>query len=81
MSQAVARVFLFALRTGMRAGEICGLTWGRVHADHVSLPVTKTRPRLVPLEPRALRLVASMRGWAQSAYRYIEIIGRIHRIP
>ena len=50
MSQAVARVFLFALRTGMRAGEICGLTWDRVHADHVSLPVTKTRPRLVPLD-------------------------------
>ena len=63
MSQAVARVFLFALRTGMRAGEICDLTWDRVHADHVRLRVTKIRPRLVPLEPRALRLVASMRGW------------------
>lgn len=63
MSQAVARVFLFALRTGMRAGEICDLTWDRVHADHVSLRVTKTRPRPVPLEPRALRLVASMHGW------------------
>ena len=63
MSQAVARVFLFALRTGMRAGEICGLTWDRVHADHVRLPVTKTRPRLVPLEQRARRLVESMRGW------------------
>ena len=62
-AQAVARAFLLALRTGMRAGELCGLTWDRVHADHAELRVTKTRPRRVPLEPRARRLVETMRGW------------------
>jgi integrase len=61
--QAVARAFLLALRSGMRAGELCGLTWDRVHADYVELPVTKTTPRDVPLSPAARRVIESMRGW------------------
>jgi integrase len=62
-SQAVARAFLLALRTGMRAGEITKLTWDRVHDDYCVLPVTKTVPRDVPLEPKARRVVESMQGW------------------
>lgn len=63
VSQAVAVAFLLALRTGMRAGEICGLEWPRVHADHVVLPVTKTTPRSVPLSRQAVRTIDRMRGW------------------
>jgi integrase len=62
-SQAAARCFLLALRTGMRAGEICKLTWKNVAADYCILPVTKTKPRNVPLEPKAKRIIDSMAGW------------------
>lgn len=63
VSQAVAVCFLVALRTGMRAGELCGLTWDRVMADHCVLPVTKTVPRCVPLDDSAVRLIERMRGF------------------
>lgn len=61
--QAVASCML-ALRTGMRAGELCGLTWANVHDQHAHLPDTKSdRPRNVPLSTRALSILARMRGW------------------
>jgi integrase len=77
VSQAVAQAFLLALRTGMRAGEICGLTWPRVRADYVILlnlsqaeeeedgkGTTKTgKGRDVPLSPGAQRIIARMKGW------------------
>ena len=63
VSHAVAVAFLFALRTGMRAGEICGLTWDRVHDGYCRLPITKTVPRDVPLNAKAMRLLLQMRGW------------------
>lgn len=61
--QAVALCFLVALRTGMRAGELCGLTWDRVRDDYVILPITKTTPRNVPVEPRTRYLMERLRGW------------------
>jgi len=62
--QAVALCMLLALRTGMRAGELCGLTWERVFDRHVYLSQTKNgKPRDVPLSSRARRLLARMRGW------------------
>lgn len=63
ITQAVAVVFLLALRTGMRAGELCGLKWADIHTDFCSLHVTKTKPRAVPLPPKAMRLINQMRGF------------------
>ena len=60
---AVGICFLLALRTGMRAGELCGLAWSRVFGDHALLPVTKTKPRSVPLSRKAIRTIERMRGW------------------
>lgn len=64
MHQAVAVLFLVALRTGMRASELCNLTWDRVHPVFARLDDTKTDvPRDVPLTPKAKRLIEMMRGW------------------
>lgn len=65
VSQAVAVCFLLALETGMRAGELCGLTWDRVHGVYVQLTEqTKAgKPRQVPLTPAAQALIERMRGW------------------
>lgn len=63
VTQAVAVAFLVALRSGMRAGELCGLEWTRVHASWCVLTKTKTTPRDVPLTPKALRLIGRMRGF------------------
>jgi integrase len=63
VSQAAAVAFLLALRTGMRAGELMGLTWDRVHPRFCRLTATKTTPRDVPLSQKAVALLDSMRGW------------------
>lgn len=52
-----------ALRTGMRAGELCNLKWMDVRDGFCNLPVTKTVARDVPLTAKAMRLVDSMRGF------------------
>lgn len=57
-SSRCAMAFLFALRTGMRAGEICGIRREHCHADHVTLPFTKNgSSRDVPLSRKAKRLL------------------------
>ena len=67
VSQAVGVAMLLALRTGMRAGEICGLTWARVFPDHCLTPHKTGRTaeslRAVPLTPKARALIEQMRGW------------------
>lgn len=61
--QQTAWVFMFALETAMRAGEITGLTWDNVFKDHVLLPDTKNgTARRVPLSHRAVELLALMKG-------------------
>ncbi|MBU4610350.1 site-specific integrase [Achromobacter sp. GG226] len=62
--QAVGLCFLLALRTGMRAGELCNLHWSNIHERHVRLPMTKNgKRRDVPLSSRAQRIIVQMQGW------------------
>lgn len=67
VSQACASAFLAALRTGMRAGELCGLTWGRVFEGYCQTPHktgrTKESLRDVPLTPKAQAQIEKMRGF------------------
>lgn len=66
VSQAVGLCALLAVHTGMRAGELCGLTWAHVHPAHVHLPKTKNGDtRDVPLSRPARRIIERMRGWDQ----------------
>lgn len=63
VSSSAALAFLVAMRTGMRAGELCGLEWARVKDDYCILPVTKTKPRDVPLTRKARKLIEKARGF------------------
>jgi integrase len=63
VSQSVAVCFLLAMRTGMRAGELSGLTWDRVKEGYCILPVTKTTPRNVPLTRKSTRLINKMKDY------------------
>jgi len=63
-TQSVALAFLLALRTGMRAGELCSMTWENTQAYSVTLPTTKNGSvRHVPLDYRARRIIERARGW------------------
>jgi integrase len=60
ISARVAAVWLFAIETGARAGEIVGLTWDRVFLSQKKVHFDKTkmgRARDVPLSPRAIELI------------------------
>lgn len=68
VAQACAVAFLIALRTGMRAGELCGLKWSDVFDGYCKVRATevgagKTGKRDVPLTYKAQKLVESMRGY------------------
>lgn len=85
LTQAVVVCFLVALSTGMRAGELCGLTWARVFGDHVHLPTTKNgKARDVPLSRRARRYIGLMRGFDDTlvfglSTRQLDALFRKHR--
>lgn len=64
VTQTVAIAFVLGLRTGMRASELCGLTWDRVYPGYVRLPVTKNgTARDVPISKKAARIIGKMRSW------------------
>jgi len=60
VSQRVAAIFLFALETGMRAGEICNLAQQDIVGRVAKVRKSKTTAgkRSVPLSPRAVKLLA-----------------------
>jgi integrase len=66
IEQTVGDAFLFALETGMRAGEIRGLTWAMVESSYVLLPMTKNgERRSVPLSTKAIEILESRREHAK----------------
>ena len=71
MARRIRFAFLFAMRTGMRTGELCKLTPAMVRKDHLALParITKTRvARLVPLSNRAQRILKDARVESESVW-------------
>ncbi|WP_153100825.1 tyrosine-type recombinase/integrase [Paraburkholderia hayleyella] len=63
-SARIGAMFVLALETAMRAGEIEGLRWDRLDdaGRYAHLPRTKTEiARDVPLSPKALRVIEQMR--------------------
>lgn len=63
ISSRVGVAYLFAIETGMRAGEICGLEWQHVNERHVHLPLTKNGyARDVPLSAEAHRIIEQLRS-------------------
>lgn len=63
MSQRAAYAFLIALRTGMRAGEICAMQWGDFHGDYVHVASkTDAGDRDVPLSKKARRYFAVLKS-------------------
>ena len=62
VSHACACAFLIALRTGIRAGELCSLPWEKVYADYVAVD-GKTGPRDVSVTTRVVRVIEQLRGW------------------
>lgn len=65
LQHQVAVALLLAFETAMRAGELLGLTWDRVHlqSQYVTLPETKNGDqRDVGLSTQAVKLLASLKG-------------------
>lgn len=59
--QRVACAYLFALESGLRAGELAGLEWGDVHDRHVHVVPRKTDyARDVPLSAEACRILQQL---------------------
>lgn len=62
-SARIGAMFVFALETAMRVGEIGNLTWAAIDLKkrYAHLPITKTEvARDVPLSPRALEIIKQM---------------------
>ncbi|GHT91776.1 hypothetical protein FACS1894116_00890 [Betaproteobacteria bacterium] len=57
----VGAAFLFAIETGMRAGEICSLKWVNISGVVAKLEITKNGfPRSVPLSKNALSIIEQL---------------------
>lgn len=65
VSQAVACAFLLALRSGMRAGEICSLPWEKTYHDYATVN-GKTGIRNVSLIHQTRRVIEQFKGWDET---------------
>jgi len=68
LTESIGVCFLLALRTGMRAGDLTGLTWNNVHPRHVKIEIDKVgrkkkTGRDVPLSKKAVRIILKMKGF------------------
>lgn len=64
LSQSMACAFRLALRSGMRAGELCNMKWEHIHKNYVYLPLTKNgKSRNVPLTNKSMRIINAMKGF------------------
>jgi integrase len=59
----VGAIFLMALETAARSGELVNLTWTHVHPNYIHFPKTKNgTKRDVPLSAEAKRIIEQLRG-------------------
>lgn len=62
-------IFLFALETGMRLGEICNLDWGNIYLRdyYLTIPTSKNGDtRDIPLSTRAIELLEKIKPYSRS---------------
>jgi integrase len=79
----VRHVFLFALATGMRRGEVLSLTWSNVDLSNTTarLPLTKNgEARTVPLGPPALAALPARADEARSDDRIFPLSANALRL-
>src|SRR5699024_4724659 len=74
--QRVAIMFLFALETGMRIGEICNLEWNDIYFEERYLTIRETKnndPRDVPLSLRAIELLMKVQEYSKKIEYFKEV--------
>lgn len=62
-------IFLFAIETGMRLGEICNLDWSNIHLRHRYLKIETSKngdARDIPLSNRAVELLERIKPYSRS---------------
>ena len=65
--QQLAHIFILAIESAMRLGEICKLTRSDIHESHVQLPITKNgSSRAVPLSRRAKETIQALLDYSDS---------------
>lgn len=65
----VGLIFLFAIETGMRLGEICNLDWGNIYLRdyYLTIPMSKNGDaRDIPLSSRAIELLEKIKPYSRS---------------
>lgn len=61
---SVSVAFMFAMRSGLREGELCGLRWSDIFDDHCHVSSkTDAGNRNVPITDKARRLLGKMAGF------------------